>query len=55
VEYVTILLVFGIALLVGGAMMGLPALLAPRRVTAVKAEPFECGKDPLGRSSRRGG
>ena len=46
-EYVTILLVFGIALLVGGAMMGLPTLLAPRRVTAVKAEPFECGKDPL--------
>ena len=46
-EYVTILLVFGIALLVGGAMMWLPTLLAPRRPTAVKAEPFECGKDPL--------
>ena len=46
-EYATILLVFGIALLVGGAMMWLPTLLAPRRVTAVKAQPFECGKDPL--------
>ncbi|MBI2554882.1 MAG: NADH-quinone oxidoreductase subunit A [Candidatus Rokubacteria bacterium] len=46
-EYVTILMVFGIALLVGGAMIGLPTLLAPRRATAVKAEPFECGKDLL--------
>ena len=43
----TILMVFAIALLLAGAMIGLPALLAPRRVTPVKAEPFECGKDPL--------
>ena len=46
-EYVTILMVFGIALLVGGAMIWLPTFVAPRRVTPVKAEPFECGKDPL--------
>ena len=47
-EHLTILLVFAAAAVVSGALLGLPALLAPRRVTAVKAEPFECGKDPLG-------
>ncbi len=46
-ELVPILMVFGIALLVAGAMMWLPRLLAPRRPSPVKAEPFECGKDPL--------
>ncbi len=46
-EYVTLLMVFGIALLVGGAMIWLPRVLAPRRPTPVKAEPFECGKDLL--------
>jgi NADH-quinone oxidoreductase subunit A len=46
-EHLTILLVFAAAAVVSGALLGLPALLAPRRVTAIKAEPFECGKDPL--------
>jgi NADH-quinone oxidoreductase subunit A len=47
VEYVPIVMVFAFALVVAGAMMWLPALVAPRRQTRVKAEPFECGKDPL--------
>ncbi len=47
-EYGTILLVFAFAAAVAGALIGLPHLLAPRRrLTPVKAEPFECGKDPL--------
>ena len=25
----------------------LPSLIAPRRLTPVKAQPFECGKDPI--------
>jgi NADH-quinone oxidoreductase subunit A len=52
-EYSTILMVFGFAAAVAGALLGLPALLAPRRLTPVKAEPFECGKDPLGVSEGR--
>jgi NADH-quinone oxidoreductase subunit A len=47
VEYVSILMVFAVAALVGGALMGIPALIAPRRVSPVKLEPFECGKDPF--------
>jgi len=46
-EYVPILMVFGFAALVGGAMLWLPSLLAPKRISAVKLEPFECGKDPI--------
>ena len=46
-EYVPILMVFAVAALVGGALLGIPALIAPRRLTAVKLEPFESGKDPV--------
>jgi NADH-quinone oxidoreductase subunit A len=49
VEYLPILMVFAFAAAVAGALIGLPALLAPRRrMTPVKAEPFECGKRPFG-------
>ena len=47
-EYSTILMVFAFAALVAGALLTLPRLLAPRRLSAVKAQPFECGKDPVG-------
>jgi len=46
-EHVTILLVFAFAAVVAGALVGLPRLIAPRRLTPVKAAPFECGKDPI--------
>ncbi len=46
-DYVSILLVFAAAALVGGALLGLPSLIAPKRLTAVKLEAFECGKDPV--------
>jgi NADH-quinone oxidoreductase subunit A len=47
IEYTTILMVFAFAAVVAGALLFIPSLLAPRRLTPVKAEPFECGKDPI--------
>jgi NADH-quinone oxidoreductase subunit A len=41
-------MVFAFAAVVAGAMLALPRLVAPRRMTPVKGQPFECGKDPLG-------
>jgi NADH-quinone oxidoreductase subunit A len=40
-------MVFGLAGVVTGALLGIPRLIAPRRVTPIKLEPFECGKDPI--------
>ena len=51
--YAPLLMVFAMAALVGGAFLVIPKLAAPRRVTPVKAAPFECGKDPLGVSEGR--
>ena len=51
--YVPILMVFAFAALVAGALLFIPTLIAPRRLTPVKAEPFECGKDPIGVSEGR--
>jgi NADH-quinone oxidoreductase subunit A len=47
VEDLALLMVFGFAALVVGALLYLPSLLAPRRVTPIKLEPFECGMDPI--------
>jgi NADH-quinone oxidoreductase subunit A len=47
IEYSTILMVFAFAAIVAGALLGIPHLLAPRRLSAVKSAPFECGKDPI--------
>jgi NADH-quinone oxidoreductase subunit A len=52
-EYISILLVFAIAAGVGGLLLGIPALIAPRRPNPVKLEPFECGKEPFGISEGR--
>jgi NADH-quinone oxidoreductase subunit A len=46
--YVAVLMSFGIAALVAGVFMGAGALLRPRRPTAVKSEPFECGNPSSG-------
>jgi len=48
IEYTTILMAFGLAAAIAGAMLVVPSLIAPRRLTPVKVQPFECGKDPLG-------
>jgi NADH-quinone oxidoreductase subunit A len=46
-EFSTILMAFAFAAAVAGALLGIPHLIAPRRLTPVKASPFECGKDPI--------
>jgi NADH-quinone oxidoreductase subunit A len=46
-EYIPILMVFAVAAVVAGALLGIPLLIAPKRVFAIKQEPFECGKDPV--------
>jgi NADH-quinone oxidoreductase subunit A len=45
--YVPMLMVFAFAAAVAAGMIIVPSLIAPRRITPVKAAPFECGKDAL--------
>jgi NADH-quinone oxidoreductase subunit A len=40
-------MVFAVAAVVAGALLGIPLLIAPKRIFAIKQEPFECGKDPV--------
>jgi NADH-quinone oxidoreductase subunit A len=40
-------MVFAIALGVAALLAWLPSVLGPRRLSAVKAESFECGKAPI--------
>ena len=53
IEYATILMAFGLAAAIAGAMLIVPSLIAPRRLTPVKVQPFECGKDPVAISEGR--
>ena len=46
-EFFQLFLVFAIAAGVAGLLLGIPALIAPKRLSFVKMEPFECGKDPV--------
>ena len=46
-DYLPILIVFAFAAVVAAALLFIPALIAPKRLTSVKASPFECGKDPI--------
>jgi NADH-quinone oxidoreductase subunit A len=46
-DYVPILMVFAAAAGVAGALLGIPLLIAPKRIFPIKQEPFECGKDPV--------
>jgi len=47
VEYAPIVMVFAFAAAVAGALIWIPHFIAPRRPSLVKAQPFECGKDPI--------
>ncbi len=42
-EYIPVLAMFVLAALVPAIFLGVSALLGPRRPSAVKAQPFECG------------
>ena len=46
-DYIPILMVFAVAAVVAGALLGIPLLIAPKRILPIKQEPFECGKDPV--------
>src|SRR3989442_7406303 len=46
-ESFAVVMVFGFAAAVAGAMLYIPSLIAPRCETPIKLEPFECGKDPV--------
>ena len=46
-DYVPILMVFAVSAVVAGALLGIPLLIAPKRILPIKQEPFECGKDPV--------
>jgi NADH-quinone oxidoreductase subunit A len=46
-DYIPILMVFAVAAVVAGVLLGIPLLIAPKRVFPIKQEPFECGKDPV--------
>ena len=51
--YAPMLMVFAFAAAVAAGMIIVPSLIAPRRITAVKEAPFECGKDPIAVSEGR--
>ena len=46
---------FALAGILALVLVGLAALLGPRRPSAVKAAPFECGSDPIGSARERFG
>jgi NADH-quinone oxidoreductase subunit A len=53
--YFPLALAMGLAGLLAVALVGLAALLGPRRPSSVKAAPFECGSDPVGSARERFG
>jgi NADH-quinone oxidoreductase subunit A len=54
-SYFPLALVIGLALLLGATLVGLAALLGPRRPSPVKSSPFECGSEPIGDARQRFG
>lgn len=47
-SYFPIVIVLGLAGLLGIALTALSMILGPKRPTAIKAAPFECGSEPIG-------
>ena len=46
-EYLGILITFVLAAGIGGAFLLLASTLGPKRPSAAKSEPFECGQEPF--------
>ncbi len=46
-EYLAILVTFVLAAVLAGTFILLASLLGPKKPTAVKSEPFECGEVPF--------
>ncbi len=53
VEYVPILILFGLAAVIATVMVGGSWLLGPRRPTPAKSAPYECGITPVGSARER--
>ena len=47
IEYAGLLILAALSLVVALLMLFANALFGPRKPNSVKAEPFECGKDPI--------
>jgi NADH-quinone oxidoreductase subunit A len=54
-SYFSIGVVLLVALLLAVVMVALAALASPRRPSAIKSSPFECGSDPIGSARERFG
>jgi NADH-quinone oxidoreductase subunit A len=54
-SYFPIGVVLLVALLLAVVMVALAALASPRRPSAIKASPFECGSEPIGSARERFG
>jgi NADH-quinone oxidoreductase subunit A len=53
--YFPLALVFALAGILAAVLVGLATLLGPRRPSAVKSSPFECGSEPIGSAHDRFG
>jgi NADH-quinone oxidoreductase subunit A len=53
--YFPLAVVFLLAGLLAALLVGLATILGPRRPSAVKASPFECGSEPIGSAHDRFG
>ena len=53
--YFPLAIAFIVAGILATLLVGAAALLGPRRPSAVKAAPFECGSDPIGSARERFG
>jgi NADH-quinone oxidoreductase subunit A len=47
-SYLPALVFVGFAVVFGAVMLGLTMILGPKRTSAIKDEPFECGSEPIG-------
>ena len=54
-NYFPLAIAFIVAGILAALLVGAAALLGPRRPSAVKAAPFECGSDPIGSARERFG
>ena len=51
--YIPLLLLFAFATLIAGGFLGLSHLLGPKKQSAEKSLPYECGIDPVGEPRER--
>ena len=52
-EYLPMLILFVLAILFAGLVVGLGHLFGPRRPTLEKSQPYESGMNPIGPGTRR--